>query len=202
MRAHKGSTCSHHTHHPDPLTGLFCPLPWPLQRRRVRQRHLRGGGAQRAGPAGGHLPAGLRPGDHGGLGCGGGGGGLRWVGLRWVGLRWGGLRWGGLWLWPGERVSSWAGKSRACRGGGPQFEWLPRLATNHHVLASPSRCLQTCPAGCGQGTCLPTSGTCECFSGYVGDACQACAPGFLQVGEGVSQSASALVWHRPGTPRL
>eukprot|EP00198_Chlamydomonas_reinhardtii_P001243 XP_001690578.1 predicted protein [Chlamydomonas reinhardtii] len=38
-----------------------------------------------------------------------------------------------------------------------------------------NRGLQQCS---GRGVCLIASGACECFNGYTGDACDACAPGF------------------------
>ena len=34
----------------------------------------------------------------------------------------------------------------------------------------------------GHGRCLTASGSCSCFSGYVGDACDACAAGYLPLG--------------------
>ena len=49
------------------------------------------------------------------------------------------------------------------------------------MLANPLLVLQSCPATCGGGMCLPASGTCECYAANSGPTCQDCAAGYTQV---------------------
>lgn len=46
--------------------------------------------------------------------------------------------------------------------------------------------LQNCPSGCSAaGICQPSSGTCQCFAGRSGTACESCAAGYYLVRGGL-----------------
>ena len=56
--------------------------------------------------------------------------------------------------------------------------------------------LQTldCGDGCGHtGRCLPSTGTCECFTGYVGSNCSSCDRGYVMIGSTCVFLPGALV---------
>ena len=51
-----------------------------------------------------------------------------------------------------------------------------------------------CGDGCGHtGRCLPSTGTCECFTGYVGSNCSSCDRGYVLIGSTCVFLPGALV---------
>lgn len=60
-----------------------------------------------------------------------------------------------------------------------------------------SRLAQACPDSCGSGACMPSTGTCQCFSGWAGATCEDCAPGFTQVRPRVQACTSNSVGGLP-----
>jgi hypothetical protein len=81
--------------------------------------------------------------------------------------------------------------------GNSQCEYGEPCGGHSNSSCLPSACMRdcavsrsSCPMGLnasgaatvcsGSGSCLPASGTCACFKGYVGDACQKCATNFVR----------------------
>ena len=143
--------------------------------------------------------------------CGG------WGAASCAGRRLGVLCWAycaGRWLgWAGQsaHAACWVGRWR-CSNVGCAAAPMPGFCLHAvlSMLATPLPVPQSCPATCGGGLCLPTSGTCECYAANSGPSCQDCAAGFTQVrplagwllGRGALQATDCMASSRCCLPTL